>query len=278
MAVGQRLQPGDVVGGYRIRSFIAPGGMGSVYRATGPRGEDVALKMIKDSIARDATVRRRFAREARIAQRVDHPHVVPVLDVGDHEGVPYLAQCYLRGGTIGEKVEREGPLAPAFAVRVCEQVASGLDALHDGGMIHRDVKPANILLDDRGDAHITDFGLAKDTTSDSSALTRPGQTLGSLDYMAPEQIRAEPVTAATDVYGLACVMVTCLTEKPPFGHRHGMAVLWAHLQDTPPNPADTRPEVPRALGEAILRGLAKDPGERPQRASEFASALRAAIA
>ena len=266
--------PGETVGQYRIESMLAVGGMGRIYRALGPSGEEVALKLVKSDLARDQVFRRRFDREARIAQQVVNPHVVPVLDTGEHDGVPYLAQTFIRGGSLAEKLEREGPLAAGTAVRICVQVAEGLDAIHAAGLVHRDVKPANILLDEEGVAYITDFGLAKDTQG--SVLTRPGQALGSLDYMAPEQIRAEEVSPATDVYGLGCVMSECMCGAPPFADRQGMRVLWAHLQDEPRDPCAARSDVPRELGPAILSALEKDPAKRPQTASAYAREVQAA--
>jgi serine/threonine-protein kinase len=196
---------------------------------------------------------------------------VPVLDAGEHEGLPYLAQRLIHGGSLDDKLERDGVLETDVAVRICTEVASGLDALHESGLFHRDVKPANILLDEGGTAFITDFGLAKDTQG--SLLTRPGQTLGSMDYMAPEQVRGEEIGPATDVYGLGCVMFECLTGDPPFADRQGMRVLWAHLQDQPPDPLDKRPDLPPAMGRALLRALDKDPAARPPSASEFAASL-----
>jgi serine/threonine-protein kinase len=265
------LQPGQMLGVYRIESVLGVGGMGHVYRATAPDGVEVALKLVKSDLARDTVFRKRFEREARIAQTVEDAHVVPVLDTGEQEGIPYLTQRFIRGGSLAEVIERDGKIGLDLATRVCREAGHGLDALHAQGLIHRDVKPANILLDEQGVIYITDFGLAKDTQG--SLLTRPGQALGSLDYMAPEQIRGEEVTAATDVYGLGCVMWECLLGNPPFADRQGMRVLWAHLQDDPPDPSTQSPDVPAAVGQAILRALAKDPADRPQSASDFARVM-----
>jgi serine/threonine-protein kinase len=248
--------------------------MGYVYRATGPQGEEIALKLLKRDLVPDSVARRRFAREAEIAMRVGHPHLVPVVDVGEYDGIPYLAQLYVHGGNLQDKIDREGALRVADATLICTDIAGALDALHAVGLVHRDLKPANILLDEREVAYITDFGLAKDRHA--SVLTRPGQALGSLDYMAPEQIRAETVGATTDVYGLGCVMFTCLSGMPPFADKTATAVLWAHLQDQPPNPVANRPDVPDAVGDAVLRALEKDPEDRFQTATEFALALEAA--
>jgi len=264
----------ETIGPYRIESVLGVGGMGQVYRAIGPDGGAVALKLVKADLARDETFRKRFAREARIAQQVEHPNVVPVLDTGEENGIPYLAQRFVGNSNLADSIKAEGQLKLEAIVSTCDQVAGGLDALHQHGLVHRDVKPANIVLDESGTAFITDFGLAKD--SQGSLLTRPGQALGSLDYMSPEQIRSEEVSAATDVYSLGCVIWECLVGAPPFADRQGMRVLWAHLQDMPPSPCERRPDVPEAVGDVVLRGVAKDPDDRPQATSEFARMLRAA--
>jgi serine/threonine protein kinase len=248
--------------------------MGTVYRAVGADGEQVAFKLVKSELARDDVFRRRFDREGRIAQDVRHPNVVPVLDKGEHEGVPYMVQRFVGNGTLDDRIREQGTLDVVTAVGICAQVAGGLDALHQNGLIHRDVKPANILLDPEGNAYITDFGLAKDTQG--SLLTRPGQALGSLDYMAPEQIRSEDVGPATDVYALGCVMTECLCGTPPFADRQGMRVLWAHLQDPPADPCAKRGDVPPAVGQVILQALEKDAASRPQSAGEFARMLQSA--
>ena len=265
---------GQTVGPYRVEAMLGVGGMGYVYRAAGADGEPVALKLVKRDLANDPTFRRRFDREARIARQVSHPHLVPVLDSGEFEGIPFLVQRFVGNGTLADRIEQGGPRPLEEVVGVCGQVAGALDELHEQGLIHRDVKPANILLDESEVAYITDFGLAKDTQG--SLLTRPGQALGSLDYMAPEQVRGEEVTAATDVYALGCVTFECVTGAPPFADRQGMRVLWAQLQDEPPDPREKRPELSEASAAVIGRALAKDPGTRQQSAGEFASELKAA--
>ena len=205
---------------------------------------------------------------------MSHPHVVPVLATGEYEGVPFLAQRYVEGGPLSDRIEKEGKLDLAYTVKMCAEVATGLDALHEQGLFHRDLKPANIMLDQEGTAYITDFGLAKDMQG--SLLTRPGQALGSMDYMAPEQIRAEDLTPACDVYGFGCVLFECLSGKPPFADRQGMRVLWAHLQDAPPDPLAGRDDVPAEVGAVIQRALAKTPEERPASAGQLAQELSAA--
>jgi serine/threonine protein kinase len=268
------LTAGESFGPYRIEATLGVGGMGRVYKATGPGGAEVALKLIKADIASDQVFRRRFDREAAIAQRVSHPHVVPVLDTGEQDGIPYLTQRFIRGGSLADRLERDKTLDVETAVRICGQVAGGLDTLHEAELIHRDVKPANIVLDEEGVAYITDFGLAKDTQG--SLLTRPGQAVGSLDYMAPEQVRGEDVSGATDVYALGCVMCECMSGAPPFADRQGMRVLWAHLQDEPTDPCAGRDDVPPGFGAAILKALAKAPADRPPTATAYAELLQAA--
>ncbi|MHB8693405.1 MAG: serine/threonine-protein kinase [Solirubrobacteraceae bacterium] len=258
---------GTNIGPYRVDGLLGVGGMGKVYSAVGPDGVRVALKVVKEDLARDETFRKRFAREARIAQTVRNPHVVEVLDTGEHEGLPYMAARLIEGQSLEEKLRDEGRLDLPTAVHICAQVALGLQALWAAGMVHRDVKPGNILLDDEGNAYVTDFGLAKD--SQGSVLTLPGQALGSMDYMAPEQIRGEAVTAETDLYSLGCVMFECLQGLPPFADRQGMRVLWAHLQDEPANPSGVSEQV----GVAIKSALQKSPEDRPKSGTEYANKL-----
>ncbi len=267
---------GSQIGEYSVDSLLGEGGMGKVYTATGPDGGRVALKLVKDDYARDETFRRRFYREARIAQTVQHPNVVPVVDTGEHEGLPYMAQRFIEGMSLDDKLKRDGPLDVQTAVGVCTDVAAGLEALWGAGMVHRDVKPANILLDGSGRAYITDFGLAKDTQG--SLLTLPGQALGSMDYMAPEQIRGEQVGAATDIYALGCVMYECMCGRPPFAEVQGMRILWAHLQDPPPDPRSVRADIPERFSQTLLVALNKDAAQRPQTAGEYARMLADAAA
>lgn len=262
---------GSSVGGYSIEALLGEGGMGRVYRGRRGDGTTVALKMIREDLASDSIFRQRFEREARVAQTVQNAHVVPVLDTGEHEGRPYLAQRFIEGGTLQDKLDRDGRLELDSTLRLCRDVAEGLDALVGEGCVHRDVKPANVMLDLDGSALITDFGLTKD--NNATGLTRAGQTVGSLQYMAPEQIRAEDVDAATDIYALGCVVFHCLTGAPPFGAYTGMRVLWAQLQSDPPDPAAMIAGAPAALGPAVLSALAKEPEERPKSAGEYARLL-----
>ncbi len=272
--VSEQLSSGDLVGPYRIEGLLGEGGMGLVYRARDADGNEVALKLIRSKLASDDRFRRRFQREAVSASRVEHKNVVPILGQGEHDGIPYLAQRFISGGTLGDRLVG-GALPVDQTIRVLKHTASGLEAVHSMGVIHRDVKPANILIDEAGTAYITDFGLAKQ--HDASVLTMPGQAVGSLDYMAPEQIRGEDVQATTDVYALGCVAIECLTGTPPFGDRKGMQVLWAHLQDEPPDPARTHPDVSEELSWAVRKALEKEPGARPPTPVAYARMMQAAV-
>jgi serine/threonine kinase PknH len=265
---------GDLIGSYLIEQLLAQGGMGRVYRATDPDGRAVALKVIKPEYTGDPTFRRRFARETRAALAVRHAHLVPVLEAGEHDGMPYLATAFLAGGSLAGTLAEERALGLERAVRVLLDVAAGLDALHAAGLVHRDVKPANILLDLQGRAYVTDFGLAK--SRDASALTRTGFAVGSLPYMAPEQTRAEEVTVAADVYALGCVAFECLAGRAPFAGLRAMQMIAAHRDGEPSDPCHGRADGSAELTWAVLRALAKDPAARPPTATSYARMVQVA--
>jgi len=263
-------RPGDSLGPYRITRVIGRGRMGIVFEGTADGEDPVALKVVTTELSQDDVFVRRFRREVKAAQKISHPNVVPVLAHGEEGGLPYLVQRLIPGGSLAERLAVAGPLELAYAAQLLGAAAAGIDALHDAGLVHRDIKPANILLD--GDTpYVSDFGLAKD--SQASNLTRPGQALGSLDYMSPEQIRGEDVSPATDVYALGCVMWECLTGSPPFGGRPSMRVLFAHLQESPPDLPSLRPEISAATGRAVTRALEKEPEDRPHSASEYVAGV-----
>lgn len=264
-------RPNDTVGPYRIAEVIGRGRMGVVFRATADGDDPVAIKMITSELVQDDVFLRRFEREAVAAERIDHPNVVPVLGRGTHNGLPYLVQRLIDGGTLADRIERGGSLGLRETLRLAAGTADGIDALHAAGIVHRDIKPANVLLDRDGTPYISDFGLAKD--GQDSDLTRPGQALGSLDYMSPEQIRGEQVSPASDVYSFGCVLWECLTGRPPFGGRPSMRVLFAHLQEDPPDLAAQVAEVSDATARAIGRALEKEPEQRPASATGYVSAV-----
>jgi serine/threonine protein kinase len=263
-------RPGDSVGPYRITRTIGRGRMGVVFEGVAEGGEPVAIKVVTTELSQDEVFVRRFRREVEAAQRISHPNVVPVLASGEEHGLPYLVQQLIPGGSLAERITALGRLDVATTVRLLTGPAAGIDALHASGLVHRDIKPANILLD--GDvAYVSDFGLAKD--SQASNLTRPGQALGSLDYMAPEQIRGEDVSAATDLYALGCVFIECLTGTPPFGGRPSMRVLFAHLQEPPPDISELRKDISAATAKAVNRALEKEAEDRPASADGYVQSI-----
>jgi serine/threonine protein kinase len=263
-------RPGDSLGPYKITRVIGRGRMGIVFEGAEDGGEPVALKVVTTELSQDDVFLRRFRREVRAAEKITHPNVVPVLDHGEEGGLPYLVQRLIPGGSLADRISVLGKLDLPYTVTLLEAAAGGIDALHAEGLVHRDIKPANILLD--GDTpYVSDFGLAKD--SQASNLTRPGQALGSLDYMSPEQIRGEDVSPATDVYALGCVMWECLTGAPPFGGRPSMRVLFAHLQEEPGDLSAIRPEISAAASRAVTRAMEKEPDDRPAGAVAYVSGV-----
>jgi serine/threonine protein kinase len=263
-------RPGDTIGPYRITRTIGRGRMGIVFEGVADGDDPVAIKVVTTELTQDDVFLRRFRREVAAAQRIEHPNVVPVLAHGDEGGLPYLVQRLIPGGALSERIIAAGKLNLATTVNLLAGAAAGIDALHASGLVHRDIKPANILLD--GDtAYVSDFGLAKD--SQASNLTRPGQALGSLDYMAPEQIRGEDVSAATDIYALGCVVQECLLGQPPFGGRPSMRVLFAHLQEPPPDLSETRRDIAAATARSINRALEKEPEDRPATAAGYIQSI-----
>ena len=233
------LSAGATLAGYRIEAEVGRGGMGIVYRATQVTlDRTVALKLIAPEISRDERFRERFQREARIAASIDHPNVLPIYEAGEAEGVLFLSMRYVEGGDLGALLA-QGPLAPERAVALVAQVADALGAAHARGLIHRDVKPSNVLLEKREgkeQPYLADFGLAKVSAS-QSGLTNSGVFEGTLDYVSPEQIRGERLDARSDVYALGCLLHQALTAQVPYPHEDEVAKLWAHMHEPPPAPS-----------------------------------------
>ena len=268
--------PGAVVAGYRIESLLGRGGMGVVYRAWDPGLErDVALKVIAPELVEDTEIRARFLREARAAAAIEHPNVIPVHAAGDQDGVAFLAMRLVDGDDLRTIVRREGPPAIDLTCGLLEQAARALDAIHRAGFVHRDVKPGNLLVDRSGHVYLTDFGLAKQMLA-STGATRTGRWVGTLDYIAPEQIRGGRIDARADVYALGGVLHYVLTGHVPFERDHDEAKLWAQLSDPPPAPSTLRPDTPVALDAVVARAMAKVPDERFPSAGDLARAARAA--
>jgi DNA-binding beta-propeller fold protein YncE len=270
---------GSQVAGYRLDEQIGRGGMAVVYRAQDPRlDRPVALKILAPELARDEGFRQRFIRESRAAAAVDHPHIIPVFGAGESSGVLFIAMRYVEGGDVRTLIDQAGPLPAARAVRIVAQVASALDAAHARGLVHRDIKPGNMLLDSSdGTDHVylSDFGLSKQALS-SSHLTATGQFLGTLDYVAPEQIESRPVDGRVDLYALACATFEMLSGSPPFKRDQRLAVLWAQLSEPPPPVTARRPDLPPAVDQVLAKALAKSPDDRYSRCLDFAVALREA--
>ena len=283
MAEGQswtELAPGDEFAGYGIEQRLGRGGMGILYLAVEPGLERrVALKLIAPEAAADPVFTRRFAEESRIAASIEHPNVVPIYAAGEEGGVPYIAMRYVAGSDLGRRITREGRLAPAQAVALIAQVGNGLDAIHAAGLIHRDVKPANVLLSgEPGSEHayITDFGVARNVATESG-LTQTGRFVGTLDYVAPEQISGEPIDARVDVYALGCLLFKLLTGEVPFPREGEAARLYAHLNDPPPAASLYQPAVSMALDDVIVRALSKSPDDRYPSAGDLGRAAQAAM-
>ncbi len=277
---GTSLAPGTTVAGYRIEALIGRGGMGAVYRAEEVGlGRKVALKVIAPELAQDERFRERFLRESRIAASLDHPHVVPIYQAGEENGVLYLAMRYVEGTDLAKLLSGEGALEPRRTVEILSQVAEALDAAHEMGLVHRDVKPSNVLIAEaagKEHCYLADFGLTKRTGS-LSGVSVQGDVVGTLEYVAPEQITGNPLDERADVYSLGCVLYECLTGQSPFPRATDVALLWAHVHEEPTPPSKARPDLPKELDTVLARGLAKEPGRRYRSAGELVNAARQAL-
>jgi DNA-binding beta-propeller fold protein YncE/predicted Ser/Thr protein kinase len=267
---------GMTLAGYQIESVIGRGGMGVVYLAEHLRlKRKVALKVLASELAEDERFRNRFMRESEIAASLDHPNVVTIHDAGEAGGLLYLAMRYIRGRDLKTLIEQEGPLPPDRVAALIGQAASALDAAHASGLIHRDVKSANILITPvsmgMDQAYLTDFGLTKRPES-VSGITKTGQFMGSVDYAAPEQFEGRPLDARADVYSLGCVLYECLTGRVPFDRESEAAIMYAHLRDPPPKPSAARPELPLGFDSVVAKAMAKAPPERFATAGDLAQA------
>jgi Tol biopolymer transport system component len=271
---------GSRVAGYRLERQIGAGGMAVVYLARDERlGRPVALKVMTPAMAADEKFRRRFIRESRAASAVDDPHIIPVYEAGEADGVLFIAIRFVSGGDVGSLLRREGPLPAARVVTIVSPVASALDAAHAAGLVHRDVKPGNMLLDSRpgrpDHVYLSDFGLSQDRQS--SRLTRSGYFLGTAHYVAPEQITGQFVDGRADQYALACAAFELLTGDVPFAACEGWAVFSAHMNNPPPALTDHRPDLPPAADQVLAKAMAKSPDDRYESCRQFADALRDAL-
>ena len=267
---------GTTFGPYRIDDLIGRGGMGEVYRAYDTvKDREVALKLLPRELAKDASYRERFQREARVAARLQEPHVIPIHDFGEIDDILFMDMRLVRGKDLRAVLRRPDHMDVAFAVEVARQVADALEAAHTDGLVHRDVKPENILLLPSGFAYLADFGIA--SRSDEVRLTSTGTAIGSFAYMAPERFQDEPVGPATDIYSLGCVLYECLAGEPPFPRSSVPSMIQAHLNDAPRRLTSVRGDVPPALEKVIARAMAKDPAQRFGTAHEFGRAATAAL-
>jgi streptogramin lyase len=262
---------------YRIEEPIGQGGMGVVYLAQDVRlGRRVALKVMAPSLARDGRYRASFARESELAMSLEHPNVVPIHDAGEAEGRLYLAMRRVEGTDLRALLRREGALDPARALAIVSQIAQALDAAHAKGLVHRDVKPSNVLLDDNEHVYLADFGLTR-RLSEEASLQAEAATLGTPAYLAPEQIEGGDVDGRADVYSLGCLLYECLTGEPPFAGDSRLEVAWAHLEQEPPAASERRPELPGAVDAVIRTAMAKDPADRYATCAELAAAAENAL-
>jgi hypothetical protein len=265
---------GNVFAGYRITSVLGRGGMSVVYGAEHVRlGRMVALKLLSPALATDETFQERFIRESQLAATLDHPNIIPIYDAGEAEGFLYIAMRHVDGPDLGTVLEKEGPLALGQALFYIEQVASALDQAHSQGLVHRDVKPANILIARPSDrVYLTDFGVVKQTSS--GGLTKTGFFLGTFEYAAPEQIEGRPVDGRTDIYALGCVLYECLSGEPPFLADTEASVIHAHLVEPVPTLTDKRPDLPRSLNDVVATAMAKSIDDRYSSATELVRGMR----
>jgi len=276
---------GDEFAGYRLRAVLGRGGMSTVYQAENPRlGNVIALKVLAPELASDDVFRTRFLEESRIAAAMNHPHVIPIHDMGASDGLLYIAMRCVSGTDLRQMISKRGRLLPETSVFLLSQAARALDAAHRRGLVHRDVKPGNLLVergnDDSGSdpdhLYLADFGITKPAIG-RSGLTSSGQFLGTIDYVAPEQIRGLAVLGMADQYSLGCVLYECLTGRVPFEKDLDAAIIWAHVEETPTQATLLRPDLPAAIDEVFGQVLAKQPGDRYASCREFMTAARSAL-
>ena len=269
------LRPGATLGPFTLERLLGEGGTGIVFQARkGPGEGPVALKVLKGRYLADDEHRRRFEHEFRAAREVRHPHLVGCLEAGEIDGWLYIVQGYVAGVSLAARLESRGPLDLHGILGIAEDVGGALQALHDAGLVHRDVKPSNILLDGDERAYLSDFTLVKGPRY--TALTRQGQMVGTVEYLAPERLRGQQASGASDIYAFGCVIYECIVGHPPF---HGMGLIqlgMAHLNEEPSDPCLERPELPARLSRPVLEALAKDPAKRPPSATVFVDLLRMA--
>jgi hypothetical protein len=274
---------GQEFAGYRIERLLGRGGMATVYLAADSRlGRNVALKVLTSDAGDDTRFRDRFIRESQAAAALDHPNIIPIFQAGESDGTLFIAMRYVKGTDLKALIRREGRLDPGRTLSIISQVAMALDAAHESGLVHRDVKPANILVaegagqDGADHVYLSDFGLAKNSAS-NTGLTQTGQFIGTLDYIAPEQIEGKPIDGRVDVYALAGVLFECLTGKAPFDRESSASIMYAHLLEPPPSLHALRPDLPAGIDAVVTTGMAKKREDRYPTARALAAAARAVL-
>ena len=270
------LSPGSTFAGYEVESVVGAGGIGILYRARQLRlDRAVALKLVEPDVARDPVIRERLRREARTVAALDHPNVVPLYEAGEEGGTVYVVTRWVEGTELGTLILSEGSLEPGRAARIAAQIAAALEGAHEKGLVHRDVKPSNVILTHEDHVYLTDFGLAKRAET-APGLTAADQMLGTVDYVAPESIEGGEPDAPSDVYSLGCVLFEMLTGEPPFAdQKGGMAKMWAQVNAEPPSVREWRSDVPPALEDVMRRAMAKAPEARPTAAAFRVGVLEA---
>jgi serine/threonine protein kinase len=271
------LQPGQMLGAYRIINQVGQGGMATVYKAYQPSMDrNVAIKVLPRQLAESAEFAARFQQEARIIARLEHPHILPVFDFGETDGVTYFVMRYLEAGTLKTKMEA-GPLALNEIDRLFTQLAEALNYAHGHGIVHRDLKPANALVDEHGNLFLTDFGIAKLLESASPRLTQTDAIMGTPAYISPEQAKAETVNQRSDIYSLGIILYEMVTGSVPFVADTPLAVILKHISDPLPPPSVIKKDIPESIERVILKALAKEPDDRYATAEEFLSAWKRAL-
>jgi serine/threonine protein kinase len=271
------LSPGATFAGYEVEDVVGLGGIGVLYRARQVRlDRPVALKLVEAEAARDPVVRERLRREARAVAALDHPNVVPLYEAGEQDGTVYIVTRWVEGTELGTLLQEGGPLDPAVAAQTAAQIADALEIAHEKGLIHRDVKPSNVILTPEGHVYLTDFGLAKRAET-AAGLTGADQMLGTVDYVAPELIEGSEPDARSDMYSLGCVLYEMLVGEAPFAdQRGGMAKMWAQVNAEPTPVGERRGGVPPALEEIVNQAMAKTPDARPT-AADFRTRVLEAV-
>ncbi|UAK31828.1 serine/threonine protein kinase [Nocardia asteroides] len=272
---GQTLEVGSRFGPYRLDRLIGRGGMGEVFEAYDTvKDRTIALKVLPERLHDDPVFRERFRRESHVAARLQEPHIIPIHDYGEIDGRLFIDMRLVGGASLRALLNEQGPLEPERTVAMVRQVAAALDAAHADGLVHRDIKPDNILLTPDGFAYLVDFGIAQSATGES--LTGDGSAIGSFHYMAPERFHSRAVTPAADIYALTCVLYECLTGSRPYPKDTEAQIVSAHLFEPPPRPHSRRPDLPIRLDAVVARGMAKDPQARYGTAGELGAAAQAA--